>query len=103
MEIFLDRVDSVPLQDDSFSFSFNSWISVMVDTINENLSDLESTLNGQGAWTRPLNLTQAQILALEAQGVLPDSVLLYCTDHVPPCYVGRISGSLVQFNTSPFP
>lgn len=101
--VFLDRIDSVPLEDDEFSFSFNSWVSVMVDTINEDLADIQDQFNGIGTPYGPTILTQAQIIVLNTAGRLSDGVFIYCSDHVPPCYVGKISGALVQFTTTPFP
>ncbi len=35
--------------------------------------------------------------------LMPDGTIWYCTDHVPPVYVGKISGSLVKFTTSAYP
>lgn len=99
--LFLDRIDSVPLDDEKFSESYNNWSAVMVDTLNEDLGDIQNQFNGVGIPYGPTRLTQAQIIAMAP--TLPDSVLLYCTDHVPPCYVGKISGALVQFTTTAFP
>lgn len=99
-DLFLDRIDSVPLEDDEFSFSFNSWVSVTVDTLNEDIQDIQDQFNGIGLPYGPTRMTQAEILA---STTLSDGVLIYCTDHAPPCYVGRISGALVQFTTAPFP
>ena len=33
----------------------------------------------------------------------PDGTIWYITDHVPPVYVGKISGALVQFTTAAYP
>ena len=35
--------------------------------------------------------------------LMPDGTLWYCTDAAPPCYVGKISGSLVKFTTTSYP
>lgn len=99
-DLFLDRIDPVPLDDDDFSQTYDSWVSVMVDTVNEDMSDLQNQFNGIGIPYGPTRMTQAQILA---STTLADGVFIYCTDHVPPCYVGRISGALVQFTTAAFP
>lgn len=42
------------------------------------------------------NLTTVAALA-------PDGTQWYITDHVPPVYVGKISGALVQFTTAAYP
>jgi hypothetical protein len=101
MAVFLDRIDAAPLADDDFSFSFDSWISVTIDTLNEIIIDIQNQFNGVGTPYGPTTLTQAQIIALAPN--LNDGVFLYCTDHVPPVYVGKINGALVQFTTTPFP
>ena len=74
-------------------------------TLRDGLSD-----NG---WTVP-QLTTAQLttqLVLNpADGnlttlkdLMPNGTLWYVTDAVPPCYVGKINGSLVKFTTTVFP
>jgi hypothetical protein len=73
-------------------------VSNLIDSTNENSNDLELFLNLN--FTPPA-FTEAQIVAMTA--TLPDGVILYCTDHTPPCYVGKISGTLVQFTTAAFP
>lgn len=35
--------------------------------------------------------------------LMPDGSLWYLTDAVPPCYVGKVSGSLVKFTTTAYP
>ena len=35
--------------------------------------------------------------------LMPDGTIWYCTDHVPPVFVGKINGSLVKFTTAPYP
>jgi hypothetical protein len=61
-------------------------------TLRDNLSD-----NG---WVQP-SLTAAQIIV--AAAFMPDGTTWYCIDHVPPVYVGKISGALVKFTTAAFP
>lgn len=96
---FLDRIDVAPISNDDFTFEFNSWVSVLVDSLNETIAQTETFINIPVAG----NYTTAEITALNTASLLPDGVFLYCTDHTPPCYVGRISGSLVQFTTTAFP
>ena len=71
MAIFLDRLDSAPLADDDFSFTFNSWVSNVVDTLNENLSDTEEQLNGLGDATFITRKTSAEITALIDMNAIP--------------------------------
>jgi hypothetical protein len=96
--LLLDRIDSAPLLDEAFTVYFKVWISNLIDNVNENYNDLESFINLN--FTPPA-FTQAQIIAMTS--TLPDGIILYCTDHIPPCYVGKISGTLVQFTTTAFP
>ncbi len=35
--------------------------------------------------------------------LMPDGTLWFCLDAIPPCYVGKISGSLVKFTTTAYP
>lgn len=44
MTAFLERLSSAPVQQDEFSFAFESWTSVLVDTLNEVIQDLENIL-----------------------------------------------------------
>lgn len=83
-------IDAAPLNSDEFSFEFINWLAVTIDILNENL--LNPTVP---------QLTSAQIVSIS--GEAPDGALWYSTDHVPPVYVGKINGALVQFTTTPFP
>jgi hypothetical protein len=97
MSIFLDRIDAVPLNGESFSFEFNSWAAVLVDTLNENLSDLQTALNLLPA----SSYTATDINAMFIAGALFNGVLLY--DSTNNVYVGMQSGALVKFTTTPYP
>lgn len=44
MSLRLDRIDSVPLEADKFSFEFRSWLGVLVDNLNYSLQRLETLL-----------------------------------------------------------
>ena len=101
--LFLDRIDAAPLDNEDFSYPFNAWCANTVDSLNEVFADVQNQFNGVGIPYGPTRLTQAQIIALNVAGELDDGVIMYCTDHAPPCYVGRISGALVQFTTAAFP
>jgi hypothetical protein len=69
--IFIEKIDSAPLDDDDFSFSYNSWLSNTVDTLNEVLARIESQLNGSGLATYTTSMTTAQITANISQNALP--------------------------------
>ena len=45
MAQFLDRIDSVPMLSDEFSFEFGSWVSVLVDTLNEDIGDIQGAIS----------------------------------------------------------
>lgn len=73
---------------------------------------LRDGLSNNG-WTVP-QLTTAQLTTELVQdpvngtlttleALMPDGTLWYVTDATPPCYVGKISGSLVKFTTTTFP
>ncbi len=34
---------------------------------------------------------------------MPNGTMWFVTDHIPPVYVGKISGALVQFTTAAYP
>lgn len=51
-------------------------------------------------WTVP-SVTQAFIVARAPN--MPDGTIWYCNNHVPPVFVGKENGVLVQFTTTPFP
>ena len=45
MSIFLTKADPAPLSSEKFSEEFNSWLSVLVDTLNETLTSIQNFLN----------------------------------------------------------
>lgn len=49
MALFLDRVDSCPMLSDEFSFEFGSWVSILVDTLNEDIADIQSAISSTNA------------------------------------------------------
>ena len=95
--IMLDKLDSVPVANSNFTFEFNSWVSVLVDVLNQNLSEIETYFNILHA----PSYTSAEITALNAAGDLDNGVILYDTDLHE--YVGKKSGSLVKFTTTAYP
>lgn len=100
MSFFLDKIDAAPLNSDDFSFDTNSWMSVLVDTLNEDFFEIEESINN---FTAPL-ITTVELAALMMLATPPsDGRIWFCTNSVPPTYVGKISGALVKFTTTPFP
>lgn len=43
--LVLDRVDTVPLSDKSFDSQFSQWLSVLVDTLNEIITDIQNSIS----------------------------------------------------------
>lgn len=97
MTIFLDRIDSAPIADSDFDYQFLQWLWVLVDSLNENISDIQDAFNLLTAQ----NYTAAEIAAFNSAGMLANGVLLYDTTN--NLYVGMQSGSLVKFTTSAYP
>lgn len=69
--IFLDRIDSAPLQNEDFSFEFFSWTTTFIDIINEDIREIEDQLNGKGLATFITRKTTAEITALIAMNAIP--------------------------------
>lgn len=97
--VFIDRIDAAPVLTEEFDYSFTTWLAVLVNVLNENMSDIQNYFNLLTAQS----YTQTEILAMQAESpaVLDDGVLLY--DSTNDLYVGRQAGSLVQFTTSSYP
>src|ERR1700679_997838 len=97
MALFLDRIDSAPIVNQDFDPQFLQWIWVLIDTLNEIISDVQNALNFLGA----PNLTAAQISSMFTAGNFTNGVLLYDTTN--NVYVGMQSGALVKFTTTSYP
>jgi len=97
MAYFLDRVDAVPIANNDIDPQFAQWLWVLVDVLNENLSDIENALNLLTA----VGHTQAEITSMNAAGELSNGVIIY--DITNNVYVGRIAGTLVKFTTAAYP
>lgn len=98
MTIFLDRIDSAPIASNTeFDPQFLQWLWVLVDALNENMSDIQNAFNLLTA----ISYTQTQITDMNTAGQLSNGVLLYDTTN--DVYVGREAGSLVKFTTTPYP
>lgn len=98
MTVFLERIDSAPLQNENFSFEFYSWVTNFIDTANRTTEEIQNLFNQNFG---PQGYTTAQITAMAVNA--RDGVFWYCTDHVPPCPVMKVNGILVQLVTAPFP
>jgi hypothetical protein len=97
-QLFFDRVDTVPyLPEDELNYDFLSWITVLIDTLNEFINDTEADFNLLAA----RDYTAAQIAALFTAGTLVNGNILYDTTNNE--YVGMQSGALVKFTTTPYP
>lgn len=99
MTIFLDRIDASPILSDVFEPPFASWLAVLVNVLNENIQDIQNDFNLLTAQS----YTATQIVAMQTAtpSQLSNGVLLY--DSTNNVYVGKISGSLVKFTTTPYP
>lgn len=69
-----------------------TFMQEMFQTLLDGLSD-----NG---WTVP-QATTAFIASIAPN--MPDGTIWYDTAHIPPCFVGKINGVLVQFVTAAYP
>jgi hypothetical protein len=97
MGIFLERIDSAPIVDKEFDPQFLQWLWVLIDTINEDLGDIQGALNSLTA----NNFTATQISTMFTAGQFSNGILLYDTTN--NLYVGMQSGALVKFTTLPYP
>ncbi len=97
MTLFLDRIDSAPIVNSNFDAQFLQWLWVLVDSLNENIADIQDSFNLLTA----MSYTAVEIAQMESDGDLVDGVLLYDTTN--NVYVGKQSGALVQFSTVAYP
>ncbi len=97
MTIFLDRIDSVPIINGDFDPQFFQWLWVLVDSLNEDIFDIQNAFNFLSAPA----YTALEIVAFDGAGQLQDGILLY--DSTNNVYVGKQSGALVKFTTVAYP
>lgn len=97
MALFLDRIDAAPIVNSDFDAQFLQWLWVLVDTLNENINDIQNSFN---LLTGP-SYTATEIAALNTAGQLSNGVLLYDTTN--NVYVGKQNGALVKFTTTAYP
>jgi len=97
MAMQLDKLDPVPFVGDEVPRFFFMWLTVVIDTLNNALIDLENFVN------LPVipSYTQAEIVAAGPDA--EDGTMWYASDSVPPNVVIKIDGSLRQLTTAAFP
>jgi hypothetical protein len=64
MAINLNKVDAVPVLNSKFEFTFDQWLAVLVDTLNEIIIDIENLLVSQ------------QVVTLASQTIEPNSLYI---------------------------
>lgn len=97
MAIFLDRIDSAPIINSDMDAQFLQWVWVLVDSLNENISDIQNAFNLLAASP----YTATQIATMNGAGQLVDGIFLY--DSTNNVYVGKENGVLRKFTTVPYP
>jgi len=97
MSYNFDKIDAAPVFGQEFNFAFMQWLSVLVNTLNEIIGDMQNAFN----LLQAQGYTSTQINDLFNNGLLLNGMILYDTSlHV---YVGMQNGALVQFTTSAYP
>jgi hypothetical protein len=99
MTVFLDRIDASPILSDVFEPPFASWLAVLVNTLNEDIQDIQGYFN----LLQAQSYTAAEITAMNiaSPSQLNNGVLLYDTTNNE--YVGKVNGTLVKFTTAAYP
>lgn len=97
MALFLDRIDSAPIVNKDFDAQFLQWLWVLVDTLNEDISDIQDGIN----FFTAMNQTAVEIAAGFTAGDYGNGILLYDTTN--NVYVGMQNGALVKFTTAAYP
>lgn len=97
MTLALDRIDTAPIVSGDFDPQFLQWVWVLIDTLNEIVTNIE---NGFNFLTTP-NLTATEITTMFTAGDFGNGILLYDTTNNE--YVGMQSGALVKFTTTSYP
>lgn len=80
------------------------YFALLINECNNNLSDngwVVPPITNNELTIQPVRDQNGNVTTLSA--LMPDGTLWYVTDAMPPCYVGKISGSLVKFTTTPYP
>src|ERR1700750_2375473 len=96
--VFLDRIDTSPIASNTFDPQFFlQWLWILVDSLNENMGDIENAFNLLTA----IGYTQTEITTMNTAGQLDNGVIVY--DITNDVSVGRQAGSLVKFTTTSYP
>lgn len=79
---------------------FEELTQVLADGVSDNGFVIPSVTNNQ--------LTVDNVVAPDGTvttlaNLMPNGTIWFVTDHVPPVYVGKIAGALVQFTSAPYP
>ncbi len=99
MTLFLDRIDAAPIVNSNFDAQFLQWLWVLVDSLNENINDIQNAFNLLTAMSYTAAQINAMQIAIPSQ--LNNGVLLYDTTN--NVYVGKQNGALVKFTTTAYP
>ena len=97
MTLFLDRIDAVPVSNSDFEIEMLQWFSVLVDTLNEDILNIQNAFN----YLKATNYTATEIATLNIEGLLTDGIVLYDTTN--NFYVGMQGGLLTKFTTTAYP
>lgn len=72
--------------------AWENFMEELIQTLRDNVSDNGFVIPSQ---------TTANIVAIAPS--MPNGTIWFCSDHIPPCWVGLNAGVLVQFTTAAFP
>lgn len=83
MAVFLDRIDTVPLLEDDFSFAYRQWVANLVDSLNEVINDIQDLLLSQ-------NIVTETTQDVEVNSIyIPTNVALTTFQMPDECNVGN--------------
>lgn len=78
MAFFIERINSVALNNESFSSDFSAWLANTVDTLNESISEIQNALNRYDNGLIAPSYTTAEITAFAPNA--DNGTLWYDTD-----------------------
>lgn len=97
MAIFIDRIDAAPILSDVFEPPFATWLAVLVNVLNEDISDIQNAFN----LLKAQGYTALEIASMFSAGDLVNGMILYDIDNDE--YVGVQANALVKFTTTSYP